>query len=246
MQFRGFALITRVAAALGIAFIVIAAGIWYFKPTLNDYLASYYVWRVGKTGTSNLDQFRARQGLFGLIADPGRSGPAEGDRPITSARRTAMGQLVHLVGQPGLPMERVDLALQILLENRGAVAGSPELPNALLRSLRGTSVDARMRVNEALKFLAEHCPEPVGKELSEWKPNNGDYRHPGAEVEKLGTILVEALRGAALGGLAPSHDVRFRPLPAVFPVLTSHISAAAYIPREAESPGAQCRDIDCR
>ena len=31
-----------------------------------------------------------------------------------------------------------------------------------------------MRVNEALKFLAEHCPEPVGKELSEWKPNNGD------------------------------------------------------------------------
>ena len=30
----------------------------------------------------------------------------------------------------------------------------------------------------------------------------GFDRHPGAEVEKLGTILVEALRGAALGGLS--------------------------------------------
>ena len=69
----------------------------------------------------------------------------------------ATAKLVTVLRQPALPMERVDLILQILLENRGEVVGEGSVPRTLLQALRGVSVDARTRIHDALRFLSEYC-----------------------------------------------------------------------------------------
>jgi hypothetical protein len=160
---RGLNSIIKIVGVVTVAIAVILANILYFYPKANEYLTTYYVWRVGKTSATSLDQFRARQHLLVLMRDQ--------DPDI---KQSATTQLAMLVRQPGLPMERVDLALQVLLENRGLFPGKLELPPLLVQSLRSISVDARMRVNDALKFLADYCKDAPGDDLSGWKPNEGD------------------------------------------------------------------------
>ena len=88
-------------------------------------------------------------------------------------KQKATDRLIYLVQKPGLPMERVDLVLQTLLES---VTRSPnkDLPSKLVQALRGASLDARTRVKDALVFLAASCAKPPDSALVEWKPTERD------------------------------------------------------------------------
>jgi hypothetical protein len=150
---------SALAAAVVVA--LVAVGVRYVHPDYNGLLTDYYVWRAGKTNSSSIDQFRSRRHLLELMKDPARE-------------RSATSQLTTLLRRPALPMERVDLLLQILLESRGHPGGNGGLPQLLVQSLRTPSVDARTRINDVLKFLAERCPTKVDKDGSSWRPNEGD------------------------------------------------------------------------
>ena len=110
------------------------------------------------------DQFRARRNVSALIRT---ASPEVKERTI--------GKLAELLRHPGMPIERVNFVLQILLETRDAVAGQPRMPPLLVQSLRGVTVDAQARIHDTLKFLAEYCKAPIGDELGGWTPaSDGD------------------------------------------------------------------------
>ena len=88
-------------------------------------------------------------------------------------RKDVTDYLVYLAQRPGLPMERVDLLLQTLLEThpRGA---KNALGAKLLPALRAESVDARARVHDALVFLSKGCKNPADAGLQGWKTTDHD------------------------------------------------------------------------
>ncbi|MEA2989286.1 MAG: hypothetical protein QOG83_1997 [Alphaproteobacteria bacterium] len=160
---RGLNSITAMAVALLVVVVLMISAAFYFRPNTRTYLADYYIWRIGKTNSTNLDQFRSRGKLFALMNDT--------DQDV---RRSTAGKLTTLLRRPALPMDRVDLVLQVLLENRGDLVGKSYLPPLLIQSLRGVSIDARTRINDAVIFLAQYCKAEIPKPLLEWKPNDGD------------------------------------------------------------------------
>jgi hypothetical protein len=162
-QVLGFNSIVRMIVVITVAIALIIGSWYHFEPNMKEYIGDYYIWRLSKTNSTNLDQFRSRQNLSALMQQS--KGPI---KDHTTAK------LVTLLRQPAFPMERVDLTLQILLENRGEVVGTGSVPLMLLQSLRGVSVDARTRIHDALRFLAEYCKEDPQKELADWKPSDGD------------------------------------------------------------------------
>ena len=121
--------------------------------------ASYYVWRLGKINSTNVDQDRSRQKLVKLMRNQ-------------QINDTAVRELTSLLRRPALPIERIELVLQTLLEGRAVTAKSDIAP-LLAQSLRGGSVDARVRINEVLKLLARPCEPPFVK-TDPWDPAKGD------------------------------------------------------------------------
>jgi hypothetical protein len=162
-QVLGFASITKMMIVLPVVVLLILAGLYQLKPDIKEYLADYYIWRISKTSITTTDLFRSRQNLSALVQMTDRK-----------TKDYATAKLVTLLRQPALPMERVDLILQILLENRGEVVGEGSVPRMLLQALRGVSVDARTRIHDALRFLSEYCKAELQKELADWKPSDGD------------------------------------------------------------------------
>ena len=122
--------------------------------------AHYYVWRLGKTTSTSVDQFRSRRHLVTLM------------ERYPAIREMATEQLIYLVRRPGLPMERVDLVLQTLLESRAPPID--DLARQLVQTLRAGSLDARTRVNDVLVFLSSSCSTEVGSALKDWKPTERD------------------------------------------------------------------------
>lgn len=88
-------------------------------------------------------------------------------------KEMATDRLIYLLQRPGLPMERVDLVLQTLLESR-TQSPNRDLPRKLVRALRAGSLDARTRINDALAFRASSCPADIASTLKDWKPTERD------------------------------------------------------------------------
>lgn len=148
------------AATAAIAVAVAAGGMYALRSKYDDALSVYYIWRIGKTNSTAADQLRARQALVQLMQEP-------------TIGASSVRKLTALLREPGLPMDRVDLVLQTLLESKARGAANPELPALLVNSLRAGSVDARTRIHEVLKFLAASCV-PAFTESTQWKPSDGD------------------------------------------------------------------------
>jgi len=179
-------------AKIAIVVLVIGvAALQAFLPSeqrVRESLADYYVWPISKTNSTSTDQFRARQELYALMhpksdasAQTARAGSSSPQEVAAAATKSPPGitdytteKLVMLLRQPGLPMERVDLVLQILLENRDTVVGNPRMPQRLAEALRSINVDARTRVHESLKFLVEYCKDAPDPGLMAWPSAKGD------------------------------------------------------------------------
>jgi hypothetical protein len=152
---------TIAAACVALAVIAAAAvSAWYLD--FREIAASYHVWRLGKTNSTKVDQFRSRHALVTVMMQE----PA--------LRQAAADKLIYLTQRPGLPMERVDLVVETLLESRVPRTPRHDLPARLVNALRGESLDARSRVKEALVFLTAACATEVDAALRDWKPTERD------------------------------------------------------------------------
>jgi hypothetical protein len=150
---------------IALALLVLAGAVVYSiatsKRDFREIGIQYHVWRLGKTNSSSIDQYRSRRELVGLMQQK----PA--------LRQQSTDQLIYLAQRPGLPMERVDLVLQTLLETHPRSPDN-ELARRLPQALRGSSLDGRTRVHDALVFLSEPCTRKLGPELKDWKPTERD------------------------------------------------------------------------
>lgn len=160
---RSMARIAFCVIAVLVVVAVIVLKLW--QPNMKEKMADYYIWRIEKTNSTATDQFRARQNLTLLLRE-------EGD----ALHRAVNESLVALLQRPTLPMARLDAALQTILLNSRSIVGqaAPQMPLMLVGALRVESLDARTRVNDALKFMASFCKAPIHAELTGWKPPDGD------------------------------------------------------------------------
>jgi len=143
--------------------VLVLAVTWpLFQPAFANLPSNYYIWRLIKTNATPIEQNRARSNLLTLMHDS------------PSTRATATENIAQVLRQPGLPIERIDLLLQSLLESRSAPDGNTALPTQLVASLRSASVDARTRINDVLKHLAEANCSTKFIEDKVWKPSDGD------------------------------------------------------------------------
>lgn len=132
------------------------------KPEFANLPSNYYVWRLIKTNATPIEQNRARSSLLALMRDN------------PSIKDTTTQNIAQLLRQPGLPVERIDLLLQSLLESRSGPDGNNILPAQLVTSLRSASVDVRTRINDVLKHLAATTCATKFTEDNVWKPSDGD------------------------------------------------------------------------
>jgi hypothetical protein len=160
LDVKGLRRLLQYCVCVGVLIVVLVALERAVKPDFNKLRSDYYIWRLVKTNATAVDQNRARSNLLALMHN-------------TSTRQTATEHLSDLLRRPGLPVERIDLLLQTLLESRDAPDGNAALPMLLVASLRSASVDARTRINDVLKHLAEACL-PTFIEEKPWKPSDGD------------------------------------------------------------------------
>ena len=152
-------LMVLVPLVIGLAVIAPRLG-----PAFTNLPSNYYVWRLIKTNATSIEQNRARFNLLTLM------------NGSDAARDAATGNIARVLRQPGLPVERIDLLLQSLLESRNVAGGNAGLPTQLVASLRSPSVDARSRINDVLKHLADTgCTTKYVEEKDKtWKPGDGD------------------------------------------------------------------------
>ena len=154
----------RKAIPLAVGFVLVLVVLGYLGITsFNDreLRVTYHTWRLGKTNSSAVDQNRSRYQLVEIMNSEGKH------------RDRAAEQLIYLVQRPGLPMERVDMVVETLLETHPA-AGKTYLSPKLVRALRVSSSDARARVHDALVFLAASCVSKPDSQLAAWKPTDKD------------------------------------------------------------------------
>jgi hypothetical protein len=162
LDVKGMRRLLYALAALVPAAIVLAL-VWSLViPDAGTLRSDYYVWRLIKTNSTSIEQNRARSNLLALMSAK--------DSPV---REPAIRNMTEALRQPGLPVERIDLLLQSLLESR--VDGDIGLPKRLVASLRSASVDARTRINDVLKHLAVGlCTTEFDEKGKAWKPSDGD------------------------------------------------------------------------
>lgn len=155
-RLRSLFVIVPVALLLVGAVILIISSI----PDRQALWIDYHVWRTGKANTTKQDQMRARQHLATLLQDK-------------EAGVRATEKLAALIQEPSLPVERIDTVLAILL-TKSTTPASSHLPFQLVAALRASNVDARTRIHDALKYLAESCALTIGDDTLKWKPSDGD------------------------------------------------------------------------
>jgi hypothetical protein len=154
---------SRIQSGL-VAFLLLAtlsAAVFYAYPRRETVLETYYLWRLGKINSTKADQYRTRRGLIAIMSDP-----------LTKQQTTS--DIVALIRRPDCPLERVDLALEILLEDSNTNSGTFGLATKLVEGLRSDRADVRSRVNEVLKYLARSCAPELTEQLRAWKPGDGD------------------------------------------------------------------------
>jgi hypothetical protein len=124
----------------------------------------YYVWRAAKVNNTEKDRFRARDYLRSYLLSTNLG-------PVTYR------SLARMIRTPSLPVERVDLCLQLLLQAREQEFHQDLLCAEMVEALRVDSVDVRSRIHEALVWLAtKHDTnfKEKEKELATWNPRTGD------------------------------------------------------------------------
>ena len=139
--------------------VAVAALLGWGGPFARSLEPSYYVWRIGKANATSADQYRSRRHLAALVADPRRG----------TETLSALGVVLR---HPTLPMDRVDLILQTLLEAYSTGVGTTV--GTMVDALHAGNVDTRRRVHDALLPLAQSCKTAVPAELVAWKPAGGD------------------------------------------------------------------------
>jgi hypothetical protein len=158
----GIGLALRPMLAALLILVVAGLALWRYAPDYHQGLERYYAWRIGKLGSTDQDQFRARRSMVALM------------QANNGVRSQAVYDLTQLLRRPNMPMERVDLILQTLLEASDQDKPDTSLAVWLAPSLRANSVDARSRVHDVLKFLASKCTTQPAPELQQWRPADGD------------------------------------------------------------------------
>lgn len=162
MYWTRFKRIPKVVGTLAVIVASIALAILVVRAAYPDYQYSsvnYYSWRLQKPNSTATDQWRSRRALLTLV-----------DTDATMKAR-ATERLIYALQRPGLAIERVDLIVQILLESRHGQI-DPKFARELVVALRASSLDARLRINDALKFLAKACAEKLDDQLDGWKPTD--------------------------------------------------------------------------
>lgn len=164
LEVKGARRVVQYVGGFCVLIVVLVAVERAINPNINNLLSSYYIWRLVKTNATSIEQNRARSNVLALMNND------------KSTRETATQNMAQVLRQPGLPVERIDLLLQSLLESRGAPGGNAGLPTQLVASLRSASVDARTRINDVLKHLSEAaCSAKFSEEKDKiWKPSDGD------------------------------------------------------------------------
>jgi hypothetical protein len=135
-------------------------GLFYWGgPYLRAVEPRYYLWRVAKANATPADLYRSRLHLASLIGDENRG---------TGTLR-GLGVVLR---NPTLPMDRVDLILQTMLEAYSA--GVEQTVETMVATLHASNVDTRRRVHDALLPMAASCATKTPASLLDWKPAGGD------------------------------------------------------------------------
>jgi hypothetical protein len=158
--------IFQTRAVVGSMILIFGFGLWagIYYTTRPSFSVGYYGWRFTKSNSSESDRFRARENLRRAVVDP-------------DIGKKTYEQLARIIRSPGLPVQRVDMLLQVLLQARNQKYHDALLCSELIDDLRVDSVDARSRVHQTLEFLAlkrdPHFKDNE-KELDAWNPSKGD------------------------------------------------------------------------
>jgi hypothetical protein len=160
-QYNWQAIGWRRSLAVALSLLLFAGIAWSGVSLLTspDWRTRYYVWRIGKSNSTKLDQFRAREHLSAYLFDDER-------------RDFALETICYQLRRPGHSMERLNLYLKVLVPHRLDEKISPRLPALLIESLRSDSVDARTRINSVLQSLAKETRPnaKIPENLVNWKP----------------------------------------------------------------------------
>ena len=144
------------------ALVVLLLGLWGVRTVTSDQMANYYLWRLGKSNTSVLDQHRTQRHLADHLVDP------------KIGEKVGM-ELAALLARPELPIERANMAIGLLIRPGVGVEGSTAVPRAICQSLRTPQIDVRTRIQDALLWIArQRDPSFANAALEEWKPSQGD------------------------------------------------------------------------
>ena len=162
LQLRQWAArIRKLLVAFVVLGLLLFAGWWVQQNYVRDPQLSWYLWRLEKQDSSHRDLFRAERAVSGFLVGDSRAGALDG--------------LLLLLRKPDLPARRVDLILQILLEQRcNSSPSDRQLPVLLARTLRSWNIDTRGRIHQALIFMSEERGVTVEDSLENWVPAEGD------------------------------------------------------------------------
>jgi hypothetical protein len=155
---------TKIVVGVMIFLFVVLLGLGIYIVTRPSLAVTYYGWRISKMNNSERDRFRARENLRQFLRDP-------------KLGEQTYQYLARAVRLPGLPVERVDMILQLLLQARDRQDHPKLICAELIDDLRVDSVDARSRVHQTLLFLASKRDPQFKqnqKELDGWNPSKGD------------------------------------------------------------------------
>lgn len=123
----------------------------------------YNVWRLGKPGISARDLARTESNIEDLLQER------------HSTRKSVLHELGEQLRMPGLPMDRVDAALRLMIaqtEDDPARLAETALP--ILPALAHPNVDVRRRVQAALVYMARRTGTAIADELGSWEPSDGN------------------------------------------------------------------------
>ena len=158
--------IFQTRAVVGLMIFIFVCGLFAAVYIVNrpSFSSDYYGWRLTKTNSSESDRCRAKENLRRSIVDP------------TIGVKT-YEELTRRLRSPGLPVERVNIILQMLLHARDQKYHHAMVCKDLIDDLRVDSVDARSRVHQTLEYLAKKIDphfKDDQKELDGWNPSKGD------------------------------------------------------------------------
>jgi len=153
-------------AALVLAILLLGWSVVFSPPP------QYYFWRLQKRHSTEQDRDRTRKGLSGFLA---------ADRKASFV----CDSLADTLRAPGLSMERAETILGLLLEHRQANrVARDSVVERLTNSLRADNPDVRLRIHDALLFLAEERQpqKPIPDDLRSWPRSKAISR---VETERL-------------------------------------------------------------